>query len=173
MNCCFWQMLTRRPRCHPFTSISHASAFFDSRGNKDHHHKCGLHSDCALYSIRLTTTASYTVRDSDAREQENRTISCEKSPLSLSLSLSRLHFGNRHLQFKLCLILQYSQEGRRKVCDSLTDLEFVGQRLVVDDVGRPLGRDHLLHHVRVDGAAMTPKRPPPRGRRRRRARPRR
>ena len=35
----------------------------------------------------------------------------------------------------------------------LTDLELVRQRLVVDHVHRPLGRDRLLHRVHVHGAA--------------------
>ena len=44
-------------------------------------------------------------------------------------------------------------EFTQPMYDILTDFELVRQRLVVDDVDRPLGRDDLLHRVHVDGAA--------------------
>ena len=37
---------------------------------------------------------------------------------------------------------------------TLTDFQFVRQRLIVDDVHSPLGRDHLLQGVHVDQAAL-------------------
>ena len=114
----------------------------------------------------LNEVRFYPVRDFDARGLETGTISCvKKSTLSAAACRPASSIEVKsHPAAAIFTRGERAREGEMANCNSLTDLEFVGQRLVVDDVGRPLGRDHLLHHVRVDGAAVTPGLPRGRGR---------
>ena len=53
----------------------------------------------------------------------------------------------------ITVISRHAQDPDNNDDDLLTDVELVGQTLVVDHLHRPLGRHHLLHRVQVQLSA--------------------